>query len=77
VALVASKLRKLGISPPEVMEWYGQRGWWYNRDWRGKKGQKPTPEQVFETVEMAKGEYTAPPTKVLVDFGGVLEEREV
>jgi len=37
------RLRKAGILP-EDLQGFGQ--WWFANDWRGKKGQPPTPAQV-------------------------------
>ncbi len=32
-----------------LRERYSPGAWWYERDWRGQKGQPPTPEAVVET----------------------------
>ena len=28
-------------------------GWWYEADWRGKKGQKPTLNNISDTINLA------------------------
>ena len=44
------------VTPADVRASYGAGGWWYTHDWRGKKGQRPTPAQVRETW----GQWSAP-----------------
>lgn len=53
-ARVGKELREVGGKLAEVEKFYGQSDpcdgwWWFRDDWRGKKGQAPTPEQVVET----------------------------
>jgi hypothetical protein len=36
-------------TPERVREIYGPGGWWYREDWRGRKGDAPTPENILET----------------------------
>lgn len=47
----AKKLNKAGYTADQVKEAFGVKGNWYSQDWRGKKGQKPTPELVCETIK--------------------------
>lgn len=46
----ASKLVKAGYLPELVEINYSPGGWWYMNDWRGQKGEMPTPEQIVETI---------------------------
>lgn len=48
----ASKLVKAGYGAGFVEDNYAHKtkSWWYREDWRGKKGERPTPEQVAETI---------------------------
>lgn len=32
-----------------LRQYYGSGSWWYQHDWRGKKGEKPTPATIRET----------------------------
>lgn len=43
LAQSSKKLRSAGATPKQI-EGFG--AWWYENDWRGKKGQPPTPAQV-------------------------------
>lgn len=43
---MAKHLDKAGVTAEQVHTEYGEGGKWYRLDWRGQKGQKPTPEQV-------------------------------
>lgn len=47
----AKNLRVAGYTPEQVEDTFGEGGTWYSRDWRGKKGQKPTPELVVEQIK--------------------------
>lgn len=38
---------RLTDTPPET--WY-----WYRDDWRGRKGQRPTPDGILETISLAR-----------------------
>lgn len=49
----ASKLVKAGYDSQYIWVHYCdsyQDCWWYANDWRGQKGEMPTPEQVVETI---------------------------
>lgn len=46
----ASKLVKAGYLSEQIETAYCQEGWWYQNDWRGQKGEMPTPEQIIETI---------------------------
>jgi DNA-binding transcriptional regulator YhcF (GntR family) len=39
-----------GITPDLIRRDYGEGGDWYRYDWRGKQGEKPTPEAVRATL---------------------------
>jgi hypothetical protein len=54
---VASKLVKAGYSTADLHLF---RDWWYKRDWRGKLGQVPKPEQVLEVIPQSKNGGTQP-----------------
>lgn len=36
-------------SAEHLRQYYGPDSWWYQNDWRGKKGEKPTPATIRET----------------------------
>lgn len=55
----ASTLVKAGYTPEQVRAYYGKAGWWYQHDWRGRKGDPPKPEQIGETIKQAMS--TDPP----------------
>lgn len=46
---IAKRLADAGVTEKQIRAEYGPGGKWYRLDWRGKKGQKPTPEQVVAT----------------------------
>lgn len=47
----ATQLIKANIPRESIQDIYRKPGgWWYKYDWRGQRGQQPTPEQVIETV---------------------------
>lgn len=37
------------VTPDEVRARYGPGGWWYHADWRGQKGEHPTPAIIRAT----------------------------
>ena len=37
-----------------ILKEYRKGGWWYESDWRGKKGQRPTMKNIAETILLAK-----------------------
>ena len=47
-----------GIKPGAVLTEYRPGGWWYEEDWRGKKGQRPTLKAIGETILEATDEET-------------------
>ncbi len=49
-----AELWSAGYTIEEVNRLYARDGWWYRDDWRGKKGQPPTPEDVQRTIKQAK-----------------------
>jgi hypothetical protein len=54
LAKQAGDLVRAGYAPEFVEREYSTGGWWYSNDWRGKKGQNPTPEQVAQTIGQIK-----------------------
>ena len=46
----AKKLRVAGYTPKQIIDTFGKGGVWYSRDWRGKKGDRPSPELVVEQI---------------------------
>jgi hypothetical protein len=36
-------------TPEAIRQHYGPRGWWRAHDWRGRKGEQPTPGAIRET----------------------------
>lgn len=53
IAKTSVSLLKAGYTPEQVEMFYGENGWWYIKDWRGKKGQAPTLSQVADTIKEA------------------------
>lgn len=45
------RLREAGSSPSEMVDF---ETWWYQNDWRGKKGQAPEPHQIREEYDRFK-----------------------
>jgi hypothetical protein len=50
VAQTTKALRKAGKTPEEVPK---IEAWWYESDWRGKKGEPPRPSQIQEVWQQA------------------------
>lgn len=48
-----TELLRAGYLPEQVQANYSDGGWWYLNDWRGQKDQKPTPEQIIQTIKQA------------------------
>lgn len=71
-ARFASDLLKSGYTPDEISSWYSSGGWYYQSDWRGKKGQVPNEAVIRDTVKMAKGTLNGSNhTAVQTSDGGV------
>ena len=78
----ASKLVKAGYLPELVEINYSPGGWWYTHDWRGQKGEMPTPEQIVETigrlvhtpaVNGQNGHITTPARKIILPDGQIVD----
>jgi len=41
-----------------ILALYGPGGWWYSNDWRGKRGDRPTLENILETWAAAVDHHT-------------------
>lgn len=48
-----------GITPEDLLAWYGEGGRWWEEDWRGKRGQHPTEFAIRETAKTYLGEPVA------------------
>lgn len=59
----AKELVAAGRTPVEVIEKFGVDGPWYKKDWRGQKGQKPSPAVVLQSIAQlsAKKDYVSGP----------------
>ena len=53
LAKPSKELLDAGYLPEQVKTFYSLGNWWYANDWRGQRGQPPTPEQVLETIAQA------------------------
>jgi len=53
IGAFAARLLRCGYKAEWVREWYGRGGWWYQNDWRGRRGQLPTLEQIVATIRQA------------------------
>jgi len=77
----ARKLVKAGYLPELVEINYSTGGWWYKNDWRGQKGEMPTPEQIVETIGRienkpalkSNGHSPQPARKIILPNGEVVE----
>lgn len=67
IARTAKELNEAGRTAEEVISTYSRGCAWYSQDWRGKKNQPPTLQQVIQTI----GKY-APRT---VDAPASVEEQ--
>jgi len=54
LAKTGKELSEAGYTIEEVNKYYSKGGVWYTHDWRGRKGQPPTPEQILETINNAR-----------------------
>lgn len=52
-ARAAKELLAAGYTADDVRAVFGEGGWWYKEDWRGKQGQLPRIEQI--APDIAKG----------------------
>lgn len=43
-----AEAKRLGEPASEIIERFGPGRWWYADDWRGQRGEPPTPAQVRE-----------------------------
>lgn len=50
----AKRFRKAGYTLDEIRDFYGDGGWWYKHDFRGKKGEPPTLALIHETIRRAR-----------------------
>jgi len=57
---VGKELREAGYTMADVEEFYNPGCWWFQNDFRGKKNQKPTPNQILETIGNAKTATVVP-----------------
>ena len=75
MARPASELVRAGLTPEQILAAYSPGGWWYARDWRGQKGQRPTPQQVVDTAgalsasaPTVRNKHNADPNEVTPDM---------
>lgn len=40
-----------GVTPDDLMTWYGKDGRWWKEDWRGKAGHPPSETGIRQTVK--------------------------
>lgn len=45
------------LQPETLKKLYGEGGWWRLYDWRGKRNNKPTPEDILYTITDALAFY--------------------
>lgn len=72
---VALELMDVPTFSPELLIKLYRRpdGEWYKRDWRGKQGQSPTPEQMLSSWAFLYEGYTAATPAVFNDDGSVYQ----
>ena len=78
LAKPSKELLEAGYLPAQVKTYYSSGDWWYTNDWRGQRGQPPTPEQILETIAQAKngnGRKQAPANEP-AGFAGIREYLE-
>ena len=59
----AHKLVTAQYTSKKILQYYGDgngkgNSWWYQSDWRGRRRQRPTLEQICETVQAARDQDT-------------------
>lgn len=47
------EILEAGYTPEQVRICFGPHGWWYKNDWRGKKNQRPRPEDITGLIKQA------------------------
>ena len=62
LSALADDLVDAGYRPEDVARGYSDRGWWPSCDWRGRRGDRPTPKQIRETIRAAANWNGATPT---------------
>jgi hypothetical protein len=71
----AKELLKVpGITPDDIRRDYGEGGDWYRYDWRGKQGEKPTPEAVRATLGNLKIAKPNGGQKYVDPYGAIVED---
>jgi len=66
-----------GYTSEQVEAGYCLGGWWYENDWRGQKGQPPTPEDVCATIAQylaSVPQSKAPATVMLLQSDGTITQ---
>jgi hypothetical protein len=53
LSALADDLLEASYRPEDVARGYSDGGWWPSCDWRGKRGDRPTPKQIRETIRAA------------------------
>ena len=41
--------KAIGMTAEEILRYYGDGGWWYTNDWRGRVGHPPSTSTIRET----------------------------
>jgi hypothetical protein len=49
----AKKLLTGGYTADQVAAHYGEGGWWYLHDWRGRRGDAPSEYHIKDTIKTA------------------------
>ena len=68
ISIAAKYLAQRGIDPAAVA---GFAAWWSANDWRGKRGDKPTPERITELwVQYEEAQHSPKPATTTANVGG-------
>jgi hypothetical protein len=57
IGSIVSQLIKAGYTADQVRRYYGEGGWWYCVDWRGRDRHQPPQEgDIYKTIFRAKSD---------------------
>jgi hypothetical protein len=55
----ATKLLAAGVTVEDMVNWYGDDGWWYKNEYKGATfGDPPTQTDITRTLDLARAGYT-------------------
>lgn len=54
----ATKLLAAGVTVEDMLNWYGDDGWWYKNEYKGTLGDPPTQTDITRTLDLARVGHT-------------------